>query len=86
MAAALKMNLPGFYWTHIWRAAIYGQLGRTEDGKASVAALLNLYPTISDNARLELTKYNVSEAVSEHIIEGLRKAGLRIADAPKLTD
>ncbi len=78
LVAALKMNLPGFYWTHIWRSAIYGQLGRTADATASKAKLLELYPAFAENARHELQKFNVTPTLAEHLIDGLRKAGLEI--------
>ena len=86
LASALKMNLPGFYWTHIWRSAIYGQLGRTSDAAESIAKLLKLYPPFSENALYELQKVNTDPDFSEHIIEGLRKAGLNILDEPTAGD
>jgi adenylate cyclase len=78
LAASLKMNMPKFFATYQWRTAIYGQLGRSADAAASKARLLQLYPTYAENARRELKKFNVNPRLADHVIEGLRKAGLEI--------
>ena len=80
LAASLKMNMPKFFHTYVWRTAIYGELGRSADASASRANLLQLYPTYAKNARHELEKFNVNPALADHVIEGLRKAGLEIPD------
>ena len=82
LRASLKMNLPGFYQTHMWRLMIYGQLGRTADAEQTTAKLLALYPPFPEYARYELKKLNFDPAMSEHIVEGWRKAGLDVADEP----
>ena len=78
LAASLKMNMPKFFQTHVYRSAIYGELGRSADAAASRDKLLQLYPTYAKNARHELEKFNVNRALADHIIDGLRKAGLDI--------
>lgn len=80
LVASLKMNMPKFFHAHMWRSAIYGQLGRSSDAAASNQKLLQLYPTFAKNARHELTKFNVNPALADHIIDGLRKAGLEIPE------
>jgi len=80
LAASLKMNMPKFFHTHVWRSAIYGQLGRNADAAASRGKLLQLYPTYAENARRELQKFNVNPALADHVIDGLRKAGLKIPE------
>ncbi|HXV07796.1 MAG TPA: tetratricopeptide repeat protein, partial [Burkholderiales bacterium] len=80
LAASLKMNMPKFFHTYVWRSAIYGQLGRGADAEGSRAKLLRLYPTYPENARRELKKFNVSPALAEHVVDGLRKAGLEIPE------
>jgi tetratricopeptide (TPR) repeat protein len=80
LAASLKMNMPRFFHTHVWRTAIYGQLGRSNDAAASREKLLQLYPTYPENARRELKKFNVYPALADHVIDGLRKGGLEIAE------
>ena len=74
--AALKMNIPGFYYTHMYRLAIYGQLGRADDAAASRAKLLALYPSFAEYAQYELDKYNVFPELSAHFMDGWQKGGL----------
>ena len=83
LVASLKMNMPKFFHTHVWRSAIYGELGRSADAAASRDKLLQLYPTYAENARRELKKFNVNPALADHIIDGLRKAGLDIPPETK---
>ena len=83
LAESLKIEAPDFFWTHIHLAMNYGQLGRTQEAKAAVAKLLKLYPDIAHNFRHEARKYNVSEEMVEHMVDGLRKAGLDIPPETK---
>jgi TolB-like protein len=77
---ALKINMPGLHSTHIALAAVYGQLGlRGEAGKA-LQELVKLMPKIALIARPALGMRFDPEMV-EHLIDGLRKAGLEIAES-----
>jgi TolB-like protein len=78
---ALKINLPGFYATHIALAAVYGQLGQLAEAARAVQELLKLSPNVGLIARPALMRRFDSE-MTEHLIDGLRKAGLEIADEP----
>jgi tetratricopeptide (TPR) repeat protein len=79
--AALKLNQPGLYWSHIIFAEIYGQLGRTAEAKQSVGELLRLYPTFNLKiAADEMRIWNFPQSHIEHRVDGLRKAG--VPDAP----
>jgi TolB-like protein len=69
-----RIGLPHFYWTHLLRAAAQGQLGHPE-AAASLARIFEIKPTFS--ARGELKKWNAAPDDLEHILEGLRKAGLK---------
>lgn len=69
-----RISMPDFYWTHLLDAAALGQLGRSEAG-ASLEQVKKLKPEFS--ARAELRKWNVAPHDFEHIMEGLRKAGLK---------
>jgi len=77
---ALKINLPNFYWTHMLLAAIYGQLGQGEEAGKAVQELLKLNPHAA--RMLGGTRIFGPELV-EHLIEGLRKAGLESPDEQK---
>jgi serine/threonine protein kinase len=83
--AALRVNMPRYFYSELLLAAIYGQLGDTEGSQRSAAALLTLVPGIASVAREELRKW-FDEALTERVIEGLRKAGMTIDDGPRMPD
>jgi TolB-like protein len=77
---ALKVNMPGFWRTNLALAAAYGQLGEEEAARESARGLLALRPDFPAIAREELEKW-WDPGLVEHLIEGLRKAGLEIRAA-----
>jgi adenylate cyclase len=78
---ALKINLPGLYSAHLVLAAAYGQLGQREEAAKAVQELLTLRPDIAMIIRPGLAMRFDFELV-EHLIDGLRKAGLEIPEDP----
>ncbi|MGH7983106.1 MAG: adenylate/guanylate cyclase domain-containing protein, partial [Candidatus Udaeobacter sp.] len=76
--AALRVNLPGFFVTHEVLAAAYGQLGERDAARQSLGEMLKLVPDFGKIARGLKSKWFVPEMV-EHVLDGLRKAGLEIA-------
>jgi len=77
LEAAVKINQPGLYWNHIIFAENYGQMGRTEEAKQSVAELLRLYPAFNLKiAADEMRIWNFPEDHIAHRVDGLRKAGV----------
>ncbi len=79
---ALKINMRGIWGTNIVLAATCGQLGQHEAAPNAVQQLLALRPDFAAVAREELRKWWDPDLV-EHLIDGLRKAGLEIA--PRIT-
>ena len=80
LSYALKINMPGHYGAYSAVAAACGQLGEKETGEKALAELLRLRPDFATSAvRMEQEKWFDPE-YSEKMIEGLRKAGLEIAD------
>ncbi|HXP82026.1 MAG TPA: protein kinase [Verrucomicrobiae bacterium] len=75
---ALKLNMPGFWRTHLALAAVYGQLGEREAARNAVRELLAIRPDFAAVARVELGKWWDPELI-EHLVDGLRKAGLEVA-------
>ena len=75
---ALKINMPGFWRTNLALAMAYGQLGEREAAGKAVRELLALRPDFPEVAREELGKFWDPELV-QHLLDGLRKAGLDIA-------
>jgi tetratricopeptide (TPR) repeat protein len=78
LSFALKSNLPGHWGMHAAMAAAYGQLGERDAAGKSLQALLKLRPDIADTIRKDVEKWWEPE-YGDHLIDGLRKAGLEIA-------
>ena len=74
------MNEPGWIFYYLWLAMNYGQMGRNTEAGESVEKLLELYPDYGTHARTELRKWYWEEELVEHMIDGLRKAGLDIPE------
>jgi serine/threonine-protein kinase len=81
LAVGLKFNLPGYFGTHEVMAAAYGQLGEHDAASQSLRELLTLAPNFAQWARAHKEKWLAPELV-EHVMDGLRKAGLEVADEP----
>jgi TolB-like protein/cytochrome c-type biogenesis protein CcmH/NrfG len=81
LEAAMRINTPSYFQSHAARAAALGQLGQHEAAKKALQDLLALRPDFAQAARYEYGKWYEPEEV-EHIVEGLRKAGLDIPDKP----
>ncbi len=80
----LRINLPEFWRTQFALAAIYGQLGELDAARNAAQALLRIRPDFVTVGRTELNKWWDAELI-EHLIDGLRKAGLEIAGNQKST-
>jgi TolB-like protein/Tfp pilus assembly protein PilF/predicted Ser/Thr protein kinase len=78
---ALKLNMPSYFYTHAALAAVYGQLGERQAAQAALRELLAQKPDFAEVAREELAKWHGTGEILEGWLEGLRKAGLKIAPA-----
>ena len=74
---ALKVNMPRFPRSWMALAAIYGQLGETDQAHNALQELLALWPNFGEIARKECEKLWQPEFV-EKLLDGLRKTGLEI--------
>jgi serine/threonine protein kinase len=74
----LKVNMPAFWRTHFALATAYAQLGERDAASNAVRELLTIRPDFRVVARDELRKWWDAELI-QHLIDGLRKAGLEIA-------
>jgi serine/threonine protein kinase/tetratricopeptide (TPR) repeat protein len=79
---AFKANMPGFWRTNLALAAAYGQLGEREAAYKAVRELLALKPDFPAVAHEELGKW-WDRVLVEHILDGLRKAGLEIVSSER---
>jgi TolB-like protein/Tfp pilus assembly protein PilF/class 3 adenylate cyclase len=80
LSFALKINLPGQWFSHAAMAAAYGQLGECDAAGKALRDLLKLRPDVATTVRNDIEKWGVPEYV-ERMIDGLRKAGLEIVEA-----
>jgi TolB-like protein/Flp pilus assembly protein TadD len=78
---ALKINMPTYYFTHASLAAVYGQLGDRQAARQAVRELLAQKPDFGDTAREEWGRWTGPGELLDHLVDGLRKAGLN-ADTP----
>ena len=85
--AAERINTPGYDFQSLVLAATCGQLGRLKAAKGHLDTLLEIGPELASNARAEVGKWLVSDELVEHVVDGLRKAGLEIdGDPPAAPD
>lgn len=78
LASALKVNMAGYHWPHVYMAAVYGQFGEQQRAAAALRDLHAVAPNFGSMAREEFGEWLDTE-LTEHLISGLRKAGLEIA-------
>jgi adenylate cyclase len=78
--AMLKVKAKDLSFTMRNIAAAYGQLGRVEEGRAVVSRLLKMYPTFAESVRQVAREHNMSPEMVNHLVAGLRKAGLQVPD------
>ena len=75
---ALKMNLPGHWFMHAATSAAYGQLGEGAAASKALQNLLEIRPDFAATVRMNIEKWWEPDFV-EHLMEGWRKAGLKMA-------
>jgi TolB-like protein/Tfp pilus assembly protein PilF len=80
LRCAQKLNLPGHYGAQTMLAAAYGQLGQRDAAGKALRDLLKLRPDFAATIREVLEKW-WSPEYGEHLLDGLRKAGLEIGPA-----
>jgi adenylate cyclase len=77
LAATRKIDVPDNFWTQVYLAAIYAELGRQVEAQSALRELLRVYPGVNCGILIEeFRKANVSDARVCPWLEALRKAGL----------
>lgn len=79
LVAANKYHIPGLFWGPVSRIATLGQLGRTGEAEADIKTLWEWRPDFADMGRTLFGRMFKEESLIEHLVEGLEKAGLKIA-------
>lgn len=83
-----RINMPQFWRTNVALAAAYGQLDEMDAARGACHALLTARPEFRYAAREELAKW-WEPALVEHLLDGLRRAGLPVGEpmaAPDQSD
>ena len=75
---AQNINMPEYFWTHVFFAVIYSALGDLANAQSAIKELKNLYPNINENMRFELEKWHIEQDLIEEMVQGLEYAGLRV--------
>ena len=75
-----RIDMPGFWYMHMWLAASYGQLGQAERAREALEAIDRINPAFKSNPLRYLRLWFKSEESVQHFAEGLRRAGLDIPD------
>ena len=76
-----KANVPEIFWTNVLFAAAYGQLGELDAARTALRDLHAQKEDFAGSARESIGKW-FDPALAEHLIDGLRKAGLFERDQP----
>ena len=78
IAAAKRVNIPGYFWVPATTAAAFGQLGDLGAAQNALRELLAIRPEFGSTARVEFSKWFQPDLL-ETYLDGLRKAGLDIS-------
>jgi TolB-like protein/Flp pilus assembly protein TadD len=78
---AQRVNMPSHWGAHLKLAMAYGQLGQREAAEKALRKLLDLRPDFAATTRKILERWWDPASV-DHLMEGLRKAGLDVPGGP----
>ena len=73
---------PGHWWTLMYRAAAYAQLGQMANAGSDATEMLKMFPEMPNQIMNIMRAFNMPEPTMEQFAEGLRKAGVDIPAEP----
>lgn len=76
---ANQYDLPAVFWGPMLRAAVMGQMGKTDGARANIDHVRKLKPDFEKKALYLISRFVKEEELVDQIVDGLRKAGLEIA-------
>ncbi len=79
LATAKKINMPAHFFYHAAIAACAGQLGLADEGRVALNDVLRIVPDFAHEPRANYALWNFPEEAIDHMLEGFRKAGLKIS-------
>jgi TolB-like protein len=77
--AAIEYRDPTFFWRALMRASCLGLLERTGEAAAEVGELLRRKPSFQKRGRVLIGNYVKLPDVFDRVVEGLARAGLKLA-------
>lgn len=78
LVAAEAINMLALPWDPLLRAAVLGHLGQQEKARAALGELLALDPAFAHHARRYISGYVFQADLLAVIVDGLKRAGLKI--------
>ncbi|WP_037312458.1 tetratricopeptide repeat protein [Ruegeria halocynthiae] len=72
-----QIDMPNFFWTHLWRAALNAELGNHSDARAALEELLLRRPEFAVEATSVLSIWQLNTEYQRKLIDSLQKAGLQ---------
>ena len=84
LECANRVDVPGLFWPYLVMASACGHLGRRAEAEAAVRDLLALDPEFAAHVRSNVESWHFASGLMEPMLEGLRKAGLEIAQNDRL--
>ena len=79
LESAQKVQTPAVVYGAVARAMAHAQLGQMDEARRAVTAILEIDPRYGDHVREDLGKRNHVPEITDAIVAGLEKAGLRIS-------
>jgi len=75
---ATNYDVPALFWGALLRVAVLGQLNNTEEAAKHISDLLKLKPGFEQKAEYLISRCVKEDSLINHILEGLRLAGLKL--------
>jgi hypothetical protein len=82
LSAAIDFGMPHFFWGAIDNTAALAQLGLLKAARRQLTRLLDLNPHLVENPSWHLGHHIKHEDTLEHVLDGLRRAGLGTRSFP----
>ena len=79
LVGANKFRIPGLFWGPVLRIAVLGQLGRPAEAETEIQTLFEWRPDFAEMGRTLFGRMFKEDSLIEHLVEGLGKAGLKVA-------
>lgn len=78
LAQANQYDMPTLFWAPLLRIATFGQLNNLSEARKNIIHLKKLKPDFEKKSRLLISRYVKEDDLVDHIVEGLKKAGMKL--------